>query len=403
MAGYRILSLDGGGPWALIQVMALIDLYGADATGHTVLKKFDLIAANSGGALTLGGLLMDWPLSKLLDLFLDQDSRDQVFVPASFFDDPIAHLTQLADFGPKYSARAKYNGLRNLLGADGDRLITDVPAFVSGNAAGPHILFCAFDYDANREVFFRSDANSLTASLAPPLKVTIAQAIHASANPPLNYFDAPASLPQHRRFWDGAVGGYNNPVLAAAIEAIGNAGRYGTDVASIKALSLGTGNVVLPPALGLVNEDSDLVASPQTSTILADLKKMASSILDDPPDAATFHTHMFLGGDLPTPQSDLPVTSPVVRLNPLIQPVAGTTEPWTFPSGLDRQKFTALRDLPMDAHAPDDIALIQTLGQLWLANDVPNQPVRANAATLRPEIGCGRYGLGKQVAQRLFP
>ena len=61
MADFRILSLDGGGSWALIQVKALIDLYsrtgdGKDVTGHDILRKFDLIAANSGGALTLAGL-----------------------------------------------------------------------------------------------------------------------------------------------------------------------------------------------------------------------------------------------------------------------------------------------------------------------------------------------------------
>ena len=31
---FRILSLDGGGVWAVVQVKALIKLYGADTTGH---------------------------------------------------------------------------------------------------------------------------------------------------------------------------------------------------------------------------------------------------------------------------------------------------------------------------------------------------------------------------------
>ena len=48
---YRILSLDGGGAWAVIQAMALIDLYGSDKKcGHEVLGDFDLVAANSGAA-----------------------------------------------------------------------------------------------------------------------------------------------------------------------------------------------------------------------------------------------------------------------------------------------------------------------------------------------------------------
>ena len=48
MAEFRILSLDGGGAWALIEVMTLIDLYGADTPGHEVLKEFDLIAETLG-------------------------------------------------------------------------------------------------------------------------------------------------------------------------------------------------------------------------------------------------------------------------------------------------------------------------------------------------------------------
>src|SRR5689334_9790504 len=112
MADYRILSLDGGGSWALIQVMTLIDLYsakrdGTDVTGHQVLKKFDLAAANSGGSLTLAGLIMNWSLSDLLGLFMRQSMREQIFVATSFIADPIAHLTNLVDFGPKYDTAAK--------------------------------------------------------------------------------------------------------------------------------------------------------------------------------------------------------------------------------------------------------------------------------------------------------
>ena len=50
---YRILSLDGGGTWALIQVKTLISLYGGDTPGQTILQDFDLIAANSGGSIVL--------------------------------------------------------------------------------------------------------------------------------------------------------------------------------------------------------------------------------------------------------------------------------------------------------------------------------------------------------------
>src|SRR5882762_10523026 len=65
---FRILSLDGGGSWSLIQIMTLIDLYrsgGALLTGHHVLRDFDLVVANSGGSMILGGLRSEEHTSEL--------------------------------------------------------------------------------------------------------------------------------------------------------------------------------------------------------------------------------------------------------------------------------------------------------------------------------------------------
>jgi patatin-like phospholipase/acyl hydrolase len=63
---FRVLSLDGGGAWALIQVRALMALYGESKTGHQILRNFDLVAAHSGGALVLAGLVEDLPLGEIL-------------------------------------------------------------------------------------------------------------------------------------------------------------------------------------------------------------------------------------------------------------------------------------------------------------------------------------------------
>ena len=45
---YKILSLDGGGSWALIQARVLLDMYG-DISGHKLLQEFDMVISNSGG------------------------------------------------------------------------------------------------------------------------------------------------------------------------------------------------------------------------------------------------------------------------------------------------------------------------------------------------------------------
>ena len=44
---FRILSLDGGGAWALIQVRTLIDLYGGETRGNEILAEYDLAACRS--------------------------------------------------------------------------------------------------------------------------------------------------------------------------------------------------------------------------------------------------------------------------------------------------------------------------------------------------------------------
>lgn len=399
MAQYRILSLDGGGCWALIQVKALMDLYGADANGHDVLKDFDLIIGNSGGTLTLGGLLKNMKLSDLLGLFLNGDAPQKIFVPIGIFEDLGAHVLRIFGIGPKYDAGAKLKGLKQLLGSTGELFVSETPASVGPNyqQRRPDFVFCAFDYDSNREVFFRSNLNSLAASGSVPLQTTVALAIHASSNAPLNYFDAPAQGPNNTRYWDGAVGGYNNPVLAGVIEALAN----GVKPTDVLALSIGTGNVALPPQTHAPNEDPILVAARQDSTIVNDLKKMATAVLDDPPDAASFHAHVMLGCALPAHGSVAPVTDGrVIRMNPLVQPMPGNTDVrWVLPAGLSDDEFESLVNMDMDAIKPDQILLIAKFCDLWLADNVRNQGIRVVRETLLPDIGFARYSDARRAWQ----
>jgi uncharacterized protein len=391
MARFRILSLDGGGVWSLLQVMALKDRFGAATTGHAVLRQFDLVAANSGGALVLGGLTENMTLGALFDLFASptKNLRDRIFVKTSFFADPLSHLTRLVGIGPQYDAAAKLAGIRSILQTSGDKRLVELPDFVGEGESGrkPQFLLCGFQYDLTRVAFFRSDAESLAGSFGPAAPTSLAEAIHASANPPVNYFNAPATFGRER-YWDGGIAGYNNPVLAAAIEAVANAQRYGTAVGEIEALSLGTGSVVLPLARGAADEDPDLVQAEPKLGLFGDLRKLAGSILDDPPDAASFHAHLLLGGALPTAPTTPVTNGPIERLSPLVQPVwDDARRAWRLPPGLSREQFRALRTLDMAAVAQNAIELIEALGDAWLANKVPNQPIRANRETLAVEIG----------------
>lgn len=407
---YRILCLDGGGAWALIQAKALIDIYGERAEGLAVLSEFDLVAANSGGSITLGGLLENLRLSELLNYFKDDAKRRSIFKPTNLGRAPAnLILHKLTGVGAQYDAGAKLQGLRVLMPNAGARRMSELPSYVTGTpmqsgrncARSPQFLICGFDYDRLRETFFRSHTATLASSRAPSLDPTLAEAIHASTNAPVNYFDAPAELVGHR-YWDGAIGGYNNPVVAALVEAMAD----GTPMEQIRVLSIGTGSVFLPLADASAGASPVLTQAREASTILQDLKLLATAIVDDPPDAATFVAYVMLGQRLPKEKDDMPVSGgAIVRMNPLIQPVrASATDLWRVPAGLSEAQFDRLRRLDMDAVAAADVELIELLCDCWLHPPVTsetdsfavrNQPIRANSTTLQCEIGHWTYAEAK--------
>jgi len=410
MAEFRILSLDGGGSWSLIQVKTLIDLYskagdGSDILGHELLRKFDLTVANSAGSLVLGALIKNLSLKETLDYFIDAEKRDKVFVEYSLGQKLLISVLHVVGIGPNYITEEKYSGLETILGDAGAQAVTMIPRYVGpGDRGRPtNVLICAFDYDIKRGVFFRSDVQSLAASFGPNVDITVVQAIHASTTAPVSFFAAPAAGPEGRQYWDGAVGGYNNPVLAGVIEVIANLERYQTDRESIKVLSLGTGSIVLPRARPGADDDPCLVVPPGRWSVLEDLDKLATSILDDPPDAATFHSHVLLGCPLPSPGTALPARSRIVRFNPLVQPVRSSLNArWDFPPHMSRDEFCAIKDIDMVTMKQRDIDRITDFCNRWLRNDIPNQPIRANGATLEPEIGPDRYAAAKAEWKELF-
>ena len=238
---YRVLSLDGGGVWAAIQVKALIALYDANTPGHTVLQDFNLVAGTSGGSIVLGGLVENVPLGALLGYFTDEKNRKAIFSPTKMVFDRV--VSGLIHAGPKYSAEAKLPALERLMPARGTLPLTRAAAGVRRPAADAdvHLLITAFDYDRNSACFFRSaEASGPDWGTGCPSGVTLAEAIHASTNAPVIFFDQPAAV-GGRRYWDGAITGCNNPVLAAVAEAI-VLDNLPTDIV---ALSIGTSSPAL--------------------------------------------------------------------------------------------------------------------------------------------------------------
>lgn len=397
--GYRILSLDGGGAWALIEVRALIDLYDKNTTGHQVLADFDLAAANSGGSLVLGGLVENLTLGELLSYFEDESKRKSIFSPTrSWGNDALRALTGL---GPKYDAEAKLPALQGLLPARGNLSMSAAAAGIrrGGKDIDVHLLIVGFDYDRNRASFFRS-AHAGTSGgnlgVGDTSKITLAEAIHASTNAPVNYFDGPAVFPDGPgRYWDGGVTGCNNPVLAAVTEAI----VLGAAPKNIGALSMGTGTVALPWPRPGDSPSIYLQALSETGPV-PDLRKLATSILDDPPDIASFIAHVMTGAGRGT--AGAPADSRVVRLNPLIAPVPGGAPGiWKAPGTMTAAQFKFIRDLDMDAVEQSQVVTISAYADLWIRGGAPNQPVRMNSDILSAEVGHLSFGDAAAAWQQL--
>jgi uncharacterized protein len=395
---YRILSLDGGGTWALIQVRVLMDLYGPAATGHQVLRNFDLVAANSGGSLVLGGLVEDLPLTDILGYFTDEQKRRSIFSPTSAIGDALLHSA--LGIGPKYSAAAKLPAIERLLPKTGGAALAGIADGIEAQSGAPlHLLVIGFDYDRNRAVFFRSAlATKPGWGEGQPADITLAGAIHASTNAPVNYFDAPASLPGAAdRFWDGGITGCNNPVVAAVVEAL----VLGTIPVDIRALSLGTATVSWP--LSVPGSAALPLQTPRLDpSLTVDLQKLATAILDDPPDIATFIAHAITGANAGLAD---PALSRIVRMSPLISPLPAGDNQLVPPSGWSVAQFQYLAGIGLDAIAQTDIAYIEDYCDAWLRGDAPNQPIRANGARFdpwNPELGYAKYGQAKAAWQALL-
>lgn len=393
---YRILSLDGGGTWALIQVKALLDLYGQSATGFDVLKDFDLVVANSGGSIVAAGLAANMPLNVLLADFNNPAWLNKIFVDLPFYK----KIPLIVGWPwPKYDAAAKLQGLRaalNQYGNIGDVPLDQIPARLSNRPSGnpPQFLITTFDYDISRDVVFRSNLKSPAMSAAKPILPTLAEAIHASSNAPIKFFDQPATF-SGRQFWDGAMAGLNNPILVGLSEAL----ACGVNIPDIQIRSIGTGTVVLPFS---TTNGNPLVQAPVKPGYFTDLNEESTCIIDDPPDESTFVAYTFLNGSIAGPP--WPVPSNIVRLSPMVQPVLDSNGTWVVPQ-FDFQpgqpftvdQFAELRNLAIDAKDPQSLNLIGSFCDAWLANIVPNQPIRINRDNLQCEIGQAYYKNGKSI------
>ena len=412
---YSILSLDGGGAWALIQARVLQDLYG-DMRGHALLKKFDLVIANSGGSLVLACLCHNMKLSEIIEVFHNKAARQAVFSELTFWEklkrrNRLSFLRNWLGVGPQYSTDRKLEGLFAVLKTydaaaknnDDATFIIHQPLDALPGLIGKkdlQLVIVGFDYFRQRVTFFRSNPQSNTDRFGPEYyRITLAHAIHASSNAPVNYFDKPAAVTSKQAgaaahktrknwYWDGAVAGFNNPVLAGFIEAITNG--EGRPMNDYHILSLGTGlarkavitgypfsNNAEKEEIFRRNQSNPFVVSDVTFRFMDDVSKMAKSIVNDPPDAATFMVYAML-------EPRLTNNATLVRINPYLAPELDAEKTYTVPDVYKHErdgmaKFRALMNLDMDAVKDSDLFLISDMCDKFITESepcLPNQLIR---------------------------
>jgi len=381
----RVLSLDGGGTWSIVQVEALAHLYTPETRGHRILQDFDYAVANSGGSIVLGGLLLNASLREIQQKFDDLRVRTALFSTVSpWLGGAWFRLFRRVAGGPRFSTAEKRIHLLKIFDefayANGIRsqALADLAAAVGGNF---QFTIIGYDYRRDRAKYFRSNAQSAAANPsrtppAPGLPGTpdLIDAVHASSTAPVHFFDRAAESFNPRLkdelFWDGAVTGQNNPVVSGVIEALAN----GAERDSIVVLAIGTGGNALPPAL--VRDPAWQIEN-HVKRASAEIGKLGRAVIGDPPDHASFVAHMMLTGRLPQ-HGGARNDSPIVRISPLVGPYpspdGGITWPW--PEGLQPPERRRIIDLDMAAVSPEDFGMVQQLATDWINGRIRNQPIR---------------------------
>ena len=400
---YRILSLDGGGSWSVLQLMTLRDIFG-NIPGHEVLNHFDLVVANSGGSIVLATLFENWPISKSIQFFQDPEMVNRIFSKLNFWERffPSDYTRLLGwNVGPKYATHRKQQALRELLPISAATRIDNLQSVLGTD--GPDCMICTFDALQNRAKFFRSYPAS-----GQEYGISLADAVHASSNAPVQYFDFPARVAHptsgHLKYlWDGALAGFNNPVAAAVMEAI----KMKIDRKDIKVLSLGTGEKLMSEADQEAFRQSAEQAEKYRKRKLAfrahpsqlqyfkkSILQVSQSMLNDPPDWANYAAWLYLTeGNYDINQSALIRFSPMIHISPETSEVTASV-------------IEKLYHIDKDASTDYELTMIRLCHSLWSAGLIKNQPISfklKEKGALAHVIGTTSYQNNLQLLKTWLP
>lgn len=372
----RILSLDGGGSWALIQILTLRERYG-NIEGHLILKDYDIVIANSGGSIVLAALIANWTPEKCLTLFNDKNIRTSIFsknkIGKKYFP---TGITNLFNLGPRYSTSKKYNAFQNIFRELKGRSLTAIPEFVGKKEL--KIIICTFDSLNRRAKFFKS-YSSADETPSQYESMDIIKAIHGSSNAPVNYFDFPAKVKANTTnkfyyLWDGALGGFNNPIASGVIEAL----KLGISIKDLYIVSIGTGNKI--PSIhdrkkyyklySTVLKSRKLKPLSGLKFFFSNVMNLSKTILYEPPDWSNYVSYIFKYQASSNHKENL---KSFIRLSPLIYCDNYSTRQEEFKNFFDK-----IQELDMDATTDEEVNLIHDCFIYWKEGQLYNQPVKSD-------------------------
>jgi len=212
-----ILCLDGGGIRGILTLQLLKKI--EEIAGIPCHQFCDLVAGTSTGAIIAGLIASGKTAVEIEELYVQFVTK--VFLKRGMLADRFINP-------PKYDKKNYRSALKNLLG--------DITLEKTCSTTGIDLLITAKDVADNEETFFTCFENNGT--IIGTYKDALLRSVMETT------MSAPTYFHPLERFIDGGTTTYNNPSLAALLEAVRYSGRGKYEINNITLFSLGTGETV---------------------------------------------------------------------------------------------------------------------------------------------------------------
>lgn len=212
-----ILCLDGGGMRGILTLQLLKKI--EEIAGIPCHEFVDMVAGTSTGAIISGLIAAGKNATEIESLYIEFVTK--VFHKRSVLANRFLNM-------PAYDKKYYREALKNVVG--------DITLGTAGKTSGVDVLITSKDVTDNEETFF--SCFNVDGKMVGTYQDVLLRAVMEAT------MSAPTYFSPLERFIDGGTTTYNNPSLAALIEAVQYGGRDKYSAATTTLISLGTGTMV---------------------------------------------------------------------------------------------------------------------------------------------------------------